>query len=112
MVILKGGWNKARIMEKIRAGNNGNKSIGPDGRCHYRSPNGNKCAIGCFIPDEKYDPAMDDGMMTRQVCEIIRDDLPTNDINFLYHLQSAHDTCRGDNVYEMIEKFLDNEGVE
>jgi hypothetical protein len=29
--------------------------------CKYRSFDGLKCAIGCLIPDEDYDPAIDDG---------------------------------------------------
>lgn len=28
--------------------------------CYYRSPTGLKCAVGCRIPDEIYDPAMDE----------------------------------------------------
>jgi hypothetical protein len=28
--------------------------------CRYRSPEGNKCWIGCLIPDEIYEPEMDD----------------------------------------------------
>jgi len=27
--------------------------------CLYRGPNGTKCAIGCLIPDELYDPKME-----------------------------------------------------
>ena len=35
------------------------KSINRYGRCLYRGPEGRKCAIGCLIPDEKYDPAFE-----------------------------------------------------
>ena len=31
----------------------------PAGLCAYRAPNGFKCAVGCMIPDEKYDPKME-----------------------------------------------------
>lgn len=27
--------------------------------CLYRGPNGTKCAVGCLIPDDRYDPAME-----------------------------------------------------
>jgi hypothetical protein len=27
--------------------------------CLYRGPNGTKCAVGCLIPDELYDPVME-----------------------------------------------------
>lgn len=29
--------------------------------CLYRTPDGLKCAIGCHIPDDKYDPKMEFG---------------------------------------------------
>lgn len=29
------------------------------GHCKYRGPNGKKCAVGLLIPDELYDPRMD-----------------------------------------------------
>lgn len=32
--------------------------IGPT-LCAYRGPDGKKCAVGIFIPDEKYDPGME-----------------------------------------------------
>lgn len=28
--------------------------------CAYRAPDGTKCAIGCFITNEQYDPKMED----------------------------------------------------
>lgn len=28
-------------------------------KCYYRGPNGTKCAVGCLIPDELYEPRMD-----------------------------------------------------
>lgn len=35
------------------------------GFCVYRSPEGLKCAVGCLIPDEDYDPRMDDNECMR-----------------------------------------------
>ena len=32
---------------------------GEDSCCQYRGPNGLKCAIGCFIPDDKYTPLIE-----------------------------------------------------
>lgn len=37
----------------------GHRALGADGRCAYRAPNGDMCAIGCHIPDELYDPQME-----------------------------------------------------
>lgn len=28
-------------------------------QCRYRGPGGTKCAVGCLIPDEAYDPEME-----------------------------------------------------
>lgn len=35
------------------------KSSDEDDDCFYRGPNGLKCAAGCLISDESYDPAME-----------------------------------------------------
>lgn len=35
------------------------KSIGHDGVCMYRGPNGTKCAAGWLLPDDKYTPSME-----------------------------------------------------
>lgn len=46
------GWTKVKMIEQIKLKNNGKKSKNElDGRCMYKTPNGNHCAIGCFIPD-------------------------------------------------------------
>lgn len=31
-----------------------------DGYCKYRNPEGLKCAVGCLIPDDMYNPEFDD----------------------------------------------------
>ena len=54
------GWTKQRMKEAIRAGNNGEQSWQDDKGCLYRTSDGNKCAVGCFIPDELYTLEMDD----------------------------------------------------
>lgn len=50
------GYNLEKTMAKIREGNKGHRamdttSLENAGRCMYLTPDGNKCAIGCFIPD-------------------------------------------------------------
>lgn len=41
------------------------KSMEPDSQsCAYRGQNGTKCAIGCLIPDEHYDPIIERASMT------------------------------------------------
>lgn len=33
--------------------------------CMYRAPNGLKCAVGCLIPDDEYDPRMESRKVSR-----------------------------------------------
>lgn len=68
-------------------------SKGSDDRCKYKSDNGLKCAIGCLIPDDIYDPKME-GMSI----EFIYDSYPKmkklnlgREISFLSGLQKIHD---------------------
>jgi hypothetical protein len=37
----------------------GCKSIAGASTCLYRGPNGTKCAVGCMISDDDYDPSME-----------------------------------------------------
>lgn len=39
----------------------GRPAMDEDGNCLYRGPGKTKCAVGCLIPDEMYDPVMDSG---------------------------------------------------
>lgn len=52
------GFTKAKMIEMIMKGNNGTCSQ-DDEACLYRGPDGNKCVVGCFIPDDKYSPRME-----------------------------------------------------
>ena len=60
--------------------------------CLYRDSFGRKCAVGCLIPDELYDPDMD----PRSVAELL-DEFPELDslrkhVALLEDLQGIHDT--------------------
>lgn len=35
------------------------RSVGENGGCLFRSPSGNKCAVGMLVPDNLYNPLMD-----------------------------------------------------
>lgn len=46
------GYNLEKTMSKIREGNKGHRGMEENaGRCMYLTSDGNKCVIGCFIPD-------------------------------------------------------------
>lgn len=57
--------------------------------CYYRDGKGNKCAVGCLIPDKLYEPAMDNG----------GDGYAVDDL--LYHFPSMRDLFA-----EVPERFL------
>lgn len=57
--------------------------------CQYRGPCGTKCAVGCLIPDEAYDPEMEG----RSVDSLISG-FPSwmqDNVGLLAWLQAAHD---------------------
>lgn len=49
------GWTKEKMKEQIRKKNNGKqamRSLENGGTaCVYETPDGNHCAVGCFIPE-------------------------------------------------------------
>lgn len=55
------GWTKQGIIDRINVRNNGKQSLldNREESCAYRGAGGNCCAVGCFIPDELYDPKME-----------------------------------------------------
>lgn len=68
-----------------------------NGSCRYRTSDGLKCAIGCLIPDDLYDPRMDSvagNYASRLLSEFPRIGELFAGIrpNFLDCLQQAHDT--------------------
>lgn len=71
-------------------------NIGIDGEsvtiCAYRGRDGLKCAIGVLIPDEKYDPIMEDAAIPLGAIGVDPFDVDT--IYMLENLQSVHDTCQ------------------
>lgn len=59
------GWNKERMKAEIMARMLDHKSYEDSWndstccQCMYRAEDGNRCAVGVFIPDDKYDESMD-----------------------------------------------------
>lgn len=71
-----------------------------DGVCSYRTPEGLKCAVGAFIPDEAYTPEIERRGASHPL--IARDifglhpEADAENINFLCSLQQyLHDDLRG-----------------
>lgn len=73
--------------------------------CYYRHPNGrDRCAVGCILPDNLYDPLMEDVPFPRllrvspEICQLLGDD-GTED--FLRNAQNLHDRAKS------VKDFLD-----
>lgn len=71
-------------------------------RCMYRSPEGFKCAAGCFIPDELYATALE-GKTWNAVVFKLQDKLPKylldqQSIYLIRKLQHAHDVVVQDDL--------------
>ena len=48
------GWTPESMIEVIESNMLDHKAWA-GGVCKYRTPDGNKCAVGCFLSDEQYD---------------------------------------------------------
>lgn len=75
---------------------------GPGG-CMYRAPNGSKCAVGCQIPDELYDPEMEGTTISALVHDFPKlveffgkEELANSLKTFLAEAQWAHDMIAQD----------------
>ena len=58
------GWTKKKMSQAIMERMLDHRSVGhalehTPAKCRYRAPDGNRCAVGVFIPDELYTPDMD-----------------------------------------------------
>ena len=87
-----------------------------NGKCFYRGPNGTKCAIGMWIPDELYNADFDSApngsaiLEREDIVEILPDDIKALDIYLLSDMQSWHDEFDSDTtseyVYDRTHQFL------
>lgn len=64
--------------------------------CAYRGPNGLMCAVGCLIPDERYDESLEGfEVHTMPVLRAVfgTSDVPYDTVCMLGRLQKIHDNC-------------------
>lgn len=62
-----------------------------DFRCLYRGPEGTKCAVGCLIPDELYDPNIE-GLSVSDIKDVLLK-AGIGAFALLGQLQNVHDTA-------------------
>jgi hypothetical protein len=112
------GWTKNSIIAQLILKNNGSRSgiqdLDGDFICRYRGPDGNACAIGCFLPDDLYSRSME-GMNVRQLFKLLGGVdaitwMPLS-VPAMEELQAVHD-YRGEG--EALKAMIDwvNENVE
>ena len=88
----------------------GERSVGPDGTCLYRSGNGLKCAIGILISDEVYKPEMEEKdllvLLDQDTINLgpVREEL-TKHFSMLKEFQKAHDCSYPSNWEEDFKKI-------
>lgn len=107
---LAKGWTKRKVMNRIKEYNDGSRCIEisiENISCVYESKNGNRCAIGCFIPDNHQALSSRDPVkiLLKRYPELV-EYMPFHDTEALRDFQNTHDVTFCD-VYESIKKFLD-----
>lgn len=87
-------------------------AIGP--QCVYRAPDGKKCAVGCLIPDDKYNPSMEGRSLVMHGplqaivgCENARDML-----RLLDALQGCHDDVPVEKWREHLKHIAERHGLD
>jgi hypothetical protein len=107
MYKLANGWTKEKVMQQIKKYNSGTKAKIPGCfGCSYQTPYGNRCAIGCFIPDGH--PGLKSGSLVNDLLEVypeLKDKMPFRSMRALRAFQITHDSCKG-SVYDAVDKFL------
>lgn len=117
---LINGWTKERVLEQVKKYNKGLPATVRNQACAYLTEDGNRCAVGCFIPDGH--PSLRAGN-TASVGDLLREypelmeNMPFTEGAAIAQFQGAHDACSSDNplrskdVYAAVTRFLE-ESVE
>lgn len=74
----------------------GGPSLDRFGACMYRSEGGRRCAVGCLIPDDRYDPYWE-GKRVHNVpalLDLLKGEVGADSLDLMSALQSAHDGAR------------------
>lgn len=90
---------KHLLTQKIRSVGLYSKGA-PVMQCMYRGPNGLKCAVGCIIPDELYDPSFEGkAINSLKISNALIDAgiVSEGQILLLAELQSLHDVSSPNN---------------
>lgn len=107
------GWTVEKMKEQIRKKNNGKRAVGehPDFDreiCLYETPDGNHCAVGCFIPEGHKALSLGAGVDSLLDLNPELHDVFPLESEALSQLQSVHDG-NGDNydIRETLCRWID-----
>ena len=76
----------------------GRPSKNEKGMCVYRGPDGLKCAVGALIPDEAYDPRMEDIYASMVIAQF-------DDLEFL---KEANLEVNGERLLDVLQELHDS----
>ena len=87
--------------------------------CMYRTPDGRRCAVGCLIPDNRYDPAFEQtGVGGMNEADGERDNDVTllmlelgHDLELLIDFQAIHDTRTVNQWEPEFQKLAERRGL-
>jgi len=111
MIKLINGWTKEKVMEQVKKYNNGRRAM-IGSTCTYLDNEKNRCAVGCFIPDNHKGLYCEAPVKYLLLQHPDLEELMPFDIIGLTFFQKAHDDIRNDYgniVHETIQRFLDTE---
>jgi len=110
MINAINGWTKAKILKHIEDNFKGKSYYtnedGWEDNCAYRMEDGRKCAVGMFIPDKDYRPAME-GMSASAIVNDyeLYDKMPFEgeDLNMF---QEVHDKSKPQHAKRKLIKWI------
>lgn len=109
---LVNGWTKETVMLQIKKYNNGERAMSKTDLnvCTYQAEDGNRCAVGCFIPDTHVEVlnAPFDICTLMMLYPKLQKYVPFEILVKRLAYQMAHDRCGFDTVHTAIESFLKN----
>jgi hypothetical protein len=107
MYKLANGWTKEKVIAQVKKFNNGTKAVNDFKLCIYKAKDGNRCAIGCFIPEEHKEALNFQGSVGSLLNRYpnLKPYMPFANLDALEDFQRAHD-CTNLNVHVAVENFL------
>ena len=110
---LKENWTIDKVMKVIRKENKGYKSYDSSkGLCKYLNADGNKCLVGCFIPEGV---KVKEGLDARSIIEDngLHNYMPMSEFDMsmfqLFHDEEMSENLQGEEFYKAIEYYLKEE---